>query len=133
MVLEQKYSGVDSLDDLLPLCFQILRFKMNDYRRKNTRRGEWDAVSVEDIALADRKPNPAEAAEREQLLSRMTAALEKLEGRCRELMRLKLQGRSFPEIQVKLGAATLNTVYTWDFRCRQALLEKMGGRWEVRR
>ena len=49
--------------------------------------------------------------------------------RCRELFRLKLQGRSFPEIQELLGAASLNTVYTWDHRCRKQLLEALGGSW----
>jgi RNA polymerase sigma-70 factor (ECF subfamily) len=30
-----------------------------------------------------------------------------------------------------MGAATINTVYTWDFRCRQELLERLGGSWEA--
>jgi RNA polymerase sigma-70 factor (ECF subfamily) len=50
--------------------------------------------------------------------------------RCRELIRLKLQGKSFPEIQKIMGAAALNTVYTWDHRCRKNLMELMGGDWE---
>jgi RNA polymerase sigma-70 factor (ECF subfamily) len=131
--LEQKYADVQAIDDLLPLCFQILRFKMRDYKRKATRRGEWNPVDVHDIHLADQRPTPADQAERDQLLERLSKAVEKLDGRCRELMRLKLLGRSFPEIQTTLGAASINTVYTWDSRCRQTLLAKMGGSWEVRR
>jgi RNA polymerase sigma-70 factor (ECF subfamily) len=46
------------------------------------------------------------------------------------LIRLKLQGKSFAEIQEIMGAAALNTVYTWDHRCRKNLLELMGGDWE---
>jgi RNA polymerase sigma-70 factor (ECF subfamily) len=30
-----------------------------------------------------------------------------------------------------MGAGSINTVYTWDFRCRQHLLELMGGSWEA--
>jgi RNA polymerase sigma-70 factor (ECF subfamily) len=26
---------------------------------------------------------------------------------------------------------SINTVYTWDFRCRKNLLELMGGNWEA--
>ena len=52
---------------------------------------------------------------------------------CRDLMRLKLQGRSFPEIQKIMGASAINTVYTWDHRCRKHLLELMGGDWEPKR
>ena len=29
-----------------------------------------------------------------------------------------------------MGAQSINTVYTWDFRCRKHLLELMGGDWE---
>jgi RNA polymerase sigma-70 factor (ECF subfamily) len=53
--------------------------------------------------------------------------------RCRELMRLKLQGKNFLEIQKAMGASSINTVYTWDFRCRKHLLELMGGGWEPKR
>ena len=50
--------------------------------------------------------------------------------RCRDLLRMKLAGKTFPQIQKEMGAATLNTVYTWDHRCRKHLLELMGGDWE---
>ena len=61
------------------------------------------------------------------MLERLAHALSRLDKRSRELMRLKLQGKSFPEIQKIMGVASINTVYTWDFRCRQRLLELMGG------
>ena len=51
--------------------------------------------------------------------------------RCRELFRLKLEGRGFSDIQQHFGAASLNTVYTWDHRCRQQLLEALGGSWDA--
>jgi RNA polymerase sigma-70 factor (ECF subfamily) len=42
---------------------------------------------------------------------------------------LKLQGKTFPEIQKIMGVEAINTVYTWDHRCRRRLLELMGGSW----
>ena len=54
-----------------------------------------------------------------------------MEGRCRELLKLKLSGLSFPEIQKRMSAASINTIYTWDSRCRTRLLELMGGSWEA--
>jgi RNA polymerase sigma-70 factor (ECF subfamily) len=30
-----------------------------------------------------------------------------------------------------MGAQSINTVYTWDYRCRQQLLDLMGGNWET--
>ena len=64
------------------------------------------------------------------MLERLANAVGQLGERCREMIRLKLQGRTFPEIQKILGAGAINTVYTWDHRCRKHLLELMGGNWE---
>ena len=47
------------------------------------------------------------------------------------MIRLKLQGNRFSEIQRILGAGSINTVYTWDFRCRKELLDQMGGDWKA--
>ncbi len=63
----------------------------------------------------------------------MTAAVSGMGDRCRELFRLKLEGKAFPEIQVLMKANSINTIYTWDARCRKDLLQKMGGSWEARR
>jgi RNA polymerase sigma-70 factor (ECF subfamily) len=125
LLLEQKYAHLDSLDELLPLSFQIMRFKMNDFRRKASRRGEFNSVDVADLPLSDGKVDILADLERKELKQRLMVALSKLEGRCREMFRLKLQGKTFAEIKIKLGAANINTVYTWDFRCRKLLLEKM--------
>jgi len=29
-----------------------------------------------------------------------------------------------------LDVHSINTIYTWDFRCRKKLLEKLGGSWD---
>ena len=52
------------------------------------------------------------------------------EGRCREMFRMKLEGKSFEQIRQALDARSINTIYTWDSRCRKKLLEKLGGKWE---
>ena len=130
IVLHEKYAHLERAEDLVPLSFEILRFKMFALRRKAARRGEASQVSVTDIPLPDPAPDPASALERKELLERLMEAVGRLGGRCREMMRLKLQGKSFPEIQKAMGAATLNTVYTWDHRCRRNLLDLMGGAWD---
>jgi RNA polymerase sigma-70 factor (ECF subfamily) len=132
LVLEQRYAHVEAIEDLVPLSFHILRFKMQASIRKSARRGEFTAVPVDQYPLADGHPDQHALLERAQLEQRLHAALSKLDGRCREIFRLKLEGRSFGEIQTVLGAGTLNTVYTWDLRCRKRLLELMGGSWEKR-
>jgi len=132
ILLHEKYAHLERVEDLLPLSLQIVRFKIMSHRRKAVRRGEYTQVSVADIPLPDLDADPAGSFERKEMLERLARAMAQLGGRCRELMRLKLQGRSFPEIQKILGARSINTVYTWDHRCRKNLLDLMGGDWEPR-
>ena len=133
MLLHEKYSHLEAPEELLPLSLQIVRFKIMSLRRKAARRGEYNQVSVTDIPLPDLDANPAGLLERKEMLERLAGAMQQLGGRCRELMRLKLQGKNFAEIQKLMGAQSINTVYTWDFRCRKNLLELMGGVWEPKR
>ena len=130
LVLHEKYRELDQVEDLLPLSLEIARFKILGARRKALRRGEHTQVSVDDLPLPGRDPDPFEAAARNQQLERLEAALAGLADRCRELILLKLEGHTFPEIQKRLGVKSLNTLYTWDFRCRERLIEKLGGDWE---
>jgi RNA polymerase sigma-70 factor, ECF subfamily len=133
MLLHEKYAHLENPEELLPLSLQIVRYKIMSLRRKAVRRGEYSQVSVTDIPLPDLDANPAGQLERKEMLERLSQAISQLGDRCRELMRLKLQGKSFPEIQKLMGAASINTVYTWDLRCRKRLLELMGGDWEPKR
>jgi RNA polymerase sigma-70 factor (ECF subfamily) len=130
VVLHEKYEHLEQLEDLMPLAFQILRFKAFALRRKIVRHGEHIQVSVDECPLAGDAPDAEAVLARKELLARLSKGIAQLGDRCRELFRLKLQGRSFPEIRECMGAEALNTVYTWDHRCRKQLLERMGGRWE---
>ncbi len=132
MLLHEKYAHLERPEDLLPLSLQIVRFKIMSLRRKAVRRGEYTQVSITDIPLPDLDAGPADQLERKEMLQRLERSIGQLGSRCRELIRLKLQGKTFPEIQRILGAGALNTVYTWDHRCRKSLLELMGGDWEQR-
>lgn len=125
MVLHEKYSAIDRIEDLLPLSLEITRLKIWGAARKTVRRGEHTAISVDDLPLPGRDPDPLEQAERRERLDALETALKHLGDRCRELFRLKLEGYSFPEIQKRLKVDSLNTLYTWDYRCRKQLAEKL--------
>jgi RNA polymerase sigma-70 factor (ECF subfamily) len=127
ILLHEKYPRVDRVDELLPLAMKILRFKMMAARRKAQRRGEYTQVPVDEMQIADGGMDPEADAERRETRERLIAALAQLGERCRRLFALKLEGKTFPEIQGILGAASINTVYTWDLRCRKQLQERMGG------
>ncbi len=130
VVIHEKYRHLHRLEDLVPLAFQILRFKLAAHRRKAYRHGDYDAVDVDAFPPPSDAPDPAAVLERKELLARLMGGIARMGERCRELFRLKLQGRTFAEIQQLLGAASLNTVYTWDHRCRKQLLEALGGSWD---
>ena len=98
LLLHTKYGQVGEIEDLVPLSLRIARFKIAAAHRKAHRRGEDRQTSVEDVALADPGMSPGEQVEKKEMLERLSQALAQLQGRCRELFRLKLQGRSFPEI-----------------------------------
>ena len=53
LVLEAKYGYLETVEDLVPVSFQILRFKMQDLRRKQSRRGEFTAIDASTLPLAD--------------------------------------------------------------------------------
>lgn len=131
LVLHEKYPALDRVEDLLPLSLEIARFKIMGARRKTHRRGEDTQVSVDDLPLASHDADAFTQASHRENLQRLEEALVELGERCRELMRWKLEGYSFPEIQKRMGVGSLNTLYTWDFRCRKQLLERLGGEWDV--
>jgi RNA polymerase sigma-70 factor (ECF subfamily) len=85
---------------------------------------------MDEIQLADGAADPLAVAERREMRERLMAAVAQMGDRCRKLFALKLEGKSFAEIQSILGVGSINTIYTWDFRCRKQLTELMGGGWE---
>jgi len=108
----------------------VLRYKMLDAHRKALRRGEYNQESVDDLSLATPDASPETQLDQRQRVERLMAALAQLGVRCRELFRWKLEGKSFPQIQTLMGQTSINTIYTWDLRCRKQLMALMGGSWE---
>ena len=130
VLLHEKYARVTELTELVPLAFQVLRFKMLDAHRKSLRRGEYNQESVDELPLANPGDDPATLLDQKQRVDRLLAAVAQLGDRCRDLLTLKLEGHSFPEIQTRMGQHSINTIYTWDLRCRKQLLSLLGGTWE---
>lgn len=125
LILHEKYPSVTTLDELVPLAFRILRFKMAGAVRKSVRRGEDRAISIEDLPISNPGGNPEEEALRHERRTLMLDAISELGERCREMLRLKIAGRSFDEIRLHFGVDSINTIYTWDLRCRRQLIERL--------
>jgi RNA polymerase sigma-70 factor (ECF subfamily) len=130
ILLHEKYGHLDRLEDLVPLALQIVRFKVMAFRRKTQRRGEYNQVPVDELQIAGNGADPLTSASQKEMRERLISAISHMGDRCRKLFELKLEGKTFAEIQSILEASSINTVYTWDLRCRKQLLELMGGSWE---
>lgn len=130
VLLHDKYARVTELTELVPLAFQVLRFKLLDAHRKSLRRGEYHQESIDELPLANPGDDPATILDQKQRVDRLIAAVAQLGDRCRDLFKWKLEGNSFQEIQTLMGQTSINTIYTWDLRCRKQLLSLMGGTWE---
>lgn len=110
MVLHEKYPNVTELTELVPLSFQILRYKMLDRHRKKLRRGEYNQESVDDHPLVDPKDDPSLQVEQKERVTQLIAALWQLGERCQKLFRLKLEGHTFQEITKIVGEHSINTI-----------------------
>jgi RNA polymerase sigma-70 factor (ECF subfamily) len=133
VLLITKYADKTALSDLLPLAYRIVRLKISAYRTKTIRRGENVAIPVDDVVDRLESVNsvgPDEQLQRREFSDRVARALRQLSDRCRQIFAMKLQGHGFAAIQQALDAKSINTVYTWDARCRQQLLKLLGGSWE---
>jgi RNA polymerase sigma-70 factor (ECF subfamily) len=128
ILLHEKYGELHRLEDLLPLSLKIVRFKMLAHRRKARRHGEFTQVPADEIQMPDGHLDALTALEQQQARERLLAAIAGMGERCRKLLALKLEGKTFAEIQAALGAGSINTVYTWDFRCRQQLMDSLRDR-----
>ncbi len=122
MVMEERYSQVTAIEEMVPLAMRIVRFKLMSQVAKSNRRGEGTAVPVEEMPLADPGDDPEVLTLRREKAKQFAVAFAQLGERCQQIFRWKVGGANFAEIQQRLGAESINTVYTWDARCRKQLL-----------
>ena len=133
VLLTTKYAHVTAAEELVALGARILAFKRTALWRKVARRraaGDTPLAADQDSdheAPAE-APDPEQVARARQRLAMFVEAAERLDGRCREILRRKLQGASFVEIAQELGRP-VNTVYSWDYRCHQRLKTLLAERW----
>ena len=137
MLLSTKYAHVAAAEELVAIGARIVRFKRVAHWRKARRRrelGEAPAPTAEDgasdplEAAPSDAPDPETVARTRQRLAMLVEAAARLDGRCREILRRKLQGVSFVEIALELGRP-VNTIYSWDWRCHKKLKTMLGAHW----
>ena len=122
--IQRRYKDIEELEDLVPLSFRILDYKVLNESRKRLRRKEDQQMSVEDAYLA----NPGAGPEAE-LMSRergrqLARAAGRLKPKCKQLLKLQLEHGSLKTISELLGVPE-GTIYSRWSRCRQALKKLM--------
>jgi RNA polymerase sigma factor (sigma-70 family) len=134
VLLATKYAHVGAPEELVAIGARIVAFKRAALWRKATRHraaGETrvaDDFPAEPLDATSDAPDPEKVARARQRLSMFVEAASQLDGRCRQLLRRKLEGASFAEIAAELGRS-VNTVYSWDYRCHQRLKTFLAERW----
>lgn len=137
VLLTTKYAHVAAAEELVALGVRIVALKRTAFWRKAARRqaagdtplGPVDAADGDPLERAPTdEPDPEAIARARQRLAIFVEAAARLDGRCREILRRKLQGASFVEIASELRRP-VNTVYSWDHRCHQRLKRLLGDRW----
>jgi len=136
LLLATKYAHVSAPEELVALGVRSAALKAMAHWRKLARRrvlGEIELPAGDlDASPADRTPDDAPDAEAgaiaRQRLALFIQAADQLDGRCREILRRKLEGASYVEIAAELGRP-VNTVYSWDHRCHKRLRALLGSRW----
>jgi RNA polymerase sigma-70 factor (ECF subfamily) len=96
VLLHEKYARVTELTELVPLAFQVLRFKMLDAHRKSLRRGEYNQESVDDLPLANPGDDPATLLDQKQRVDRLLAAVAQLGRTLPRPVQIEIGGTQFP-------------------------------------
>ncbi len=117
ILISEKYPGLDSLADLVPLAIRIMQFKIMDMvgsLRHNKDRTKTDPV---DLPLPDPGPSPYDQLENREMIALMVATYKYLDPKCRRLMSLRYEGKSTKEIQAVMGISNQTTANVQVFRC----------------
>ncbi len=118
--LRRRYPDLESPEDLVPLSFRILDFKIRNAARKRYRRKEDQEMPVEELMLAHPEENPEQRLMSRERRRQLSLAAGRLKPKCRQLLRLQLEHNSLKKISQLLEVPE-GTIYSRWSRCRQAL------------
>jgi RNA polymerase sigma-70 factor (ECF subfamily) len=121
---DPRYTPLEKEQDLLPVAITVAHYKILEWFRRRER----NFLSTDDLAntLIDKGPKQDEALDSKRFQERIYACIDKLGEKCRKLLLLKINGYTFEEIRRHFRIDRINTIYTWDFRCRKALRDLLG-------
>ncbi len=122
--LRRRYPDLETPEDLVPLSFRILDFKIRNASRKRIRRKEDQEMPVEELFLAAPEANPEEQMMSKERQRQLALAAGRLRPKCRQLLRLQLEHNSLKTVSQLLDVPE-GTIYSRWSRCRQALKNEL--------
>ncbi len=124
MVLLKRYAGVADAEELLKLAPKICANLALNWRRHKANPAR--AMDLPEAMADTSGKDPESAAIQADIQGRLLKAIQASAGRCKELLRLRLEGATTKEIAARLGitAGAVDTAY---FRCQQRLKAALGG------
>jgi RNA polymerase sigma-70 factor (ECF subfamily) len=137
VVLIEKYAHVRDLPSMMKIAIGIARNKMFEQFRQDKREIQFPENTGDHAnTFEEAVPDPAAILpelERRQVVDLILGAMLRLGEKCRNVLRLKLiENKSSATIKEILGVNSINTVYTWERRCLQQLIDIAGGTLYVR-
>jgi RNA polymerase sigma-70 factor, ECF subfamily len=132
VVLMEKYPHIRDLTTMMKIAIVVARNKMFEQFRQDKREMQFpDDRGDHANKFEEAVPDPADflrEMERRQVVDRILGAMVRLGERCRDVLRLKLiESKGSASIKEILGVNSINTVYTWERRCLQQLIDIAGG------
>jgi RNA polymerase sigma-70 factor (ECF subfamily) len=124
-ILWEKYAGRDE-HELTRLAYGICKMKIFEAMRAYARVGSLpDGIPDP----PDQTPTAYERIHRDEQRRLLHDAIARLGVRCRQLFRLRLEGKTTAQIAGIMGAPG-STIYVWESRCRHDLFGRLA--WERR-
>lgn len=123
LVLLEKYGGIEAPEEILKIANQICVNLVLNLRRKRANKRQ---VDLDTGIAASLGGDPETVASNRELKQLMLKAIEASDSRCKQLLRLKLEGATTEKIAEELKLNP-NAVHAAFFRCGKRLRAALGG------
>jgi DNA-directed RNA polymerase specialized sigma24 family protein len=124
LLISTKYPDLERIEDLFPLTFKIMTYKMMDLKGSARWKSE-QTIAGPEIPEPAGGTRPDETFETKEFFARFLAAVKLLSKDCRRILWLRIRKKSTADIRERLGAVSDRAVNLKVFHCREHLRQLM--------